>query len=442
MSREKTAQLGLAMCTALVVGNMIGSGVFLLPASLAPYGWNAIVGWLVTIAGGLCLAGVFAGLSRRLPLEGGAYAYAKAAFGPAAAFVVAWSYWIATWVGNAGLAIAAVSYLGVLAPAVQDPVAGALTACGLVWLLTFVNCMGVRSAGGVQLVTAILKVMPLAAVIVLAAMVLGGGDAPPPPPLNLSDLTLPAIGATAAMTLWALLGLESATIPAARVSNPSTTIPRATLLGTAIASVIYLAVCGAVILLMPAAETAGSPAPLADFVARYWPGAGADVARKVIAAFAVISALGAMNGWVMMQGEMPYAMARNGQFPKWLDKLSSRGVPVRAHILSSSLLTALILTNLSRSTGELFTFFILIATNANLVAYLSSSVALLWLMVKRRMMGSVALGIVGVLGGLYSIGALVGAGPEAGLWGLALLAVGAVWYVVNRAVAARRTLEV
>ncbi|RZJ41045.1 MAG: amino acid permease, partial [Brevundimonas sp.] len=130
MSREKTAQLGLAMCTALVVGNMIGSGVFLLPASLAPYGWNAIVGWMVTIAGGLCLAGVFAALSRRLPLEGGGYAYARAAFGPAAAFMVAWSYWIATWVGNAGLAVAAVSYLGVLAPGLQHPVAGALTACG------------------------------------------------------------------------------------------------------------------------------------------------------------------------------------------------------------------------------------------------------------------------------------------------------------------------
>ncbi|RZJ96811.1 MAG: amino acid permease [Brevundimonas sp.] len=292
-----------------------------------------------------------------------------------------------------------------------------------------------------QLVTAILKVLPLAAVIVLAALVLGGGNAPPPPLLNLSDLTLPAIGASAALTLWALLGLESATIPAARVKDPSSTIPRATLLGTAIASVIYLAVCGAVILLMPAAETAGSPAPLADFVARYWPGAGADMARKVVAAFAVISALGAMNGWVMMQGEMPYAMARERQFPGFLAKLSSRGVPVRAHILSSSLLTALILTNLSRSTGELFTFFILLATNANLVAYLASSAALLWLMAKRKMTGSVALGIVGLLGGLYSIGALVGAGPEAGLWGLALLAVGGVWYAVNRALAARRVSE-
>jgi APA family basic amino acid/polyamine antiporter len=225
------------------------------------------------------------------------------------------------------------------------------------------------------------------------------------------------------------------------VSPPSRTSPRATLLGTAIASANYLAVCGAVILLMPATETAGSPAPLADFVARYWPGAGGDVARKVVAAFAVISAVGAMNGWVMMQGEMPYAMAREGQFPSFLGKLSSRGVPVRAHILSSSLLTALILTNLSRSTGELFTFFILLATNANLVAYLSSSVALLWLMAKRKMTGSVVLGVIGLLGGLYSIGALVGAGPEAGLWGLALLAVGGVWYFINRMLASRRVLE-
>lgn len=425
------------MCTSLVVGNMIGSGVFLLPASLAPYGWNAIFGWLVTIAGGLCLAGVFAALARRLPLEGGAYAYAKAAFGPAAAFVVAWSYWVCLWVGNAALAVAAVSYLGVLVPALQPPVPAAFAAIGFVWFLTFVNCLGARSVGGVQVVTSVLKLLPLVAVVVLAVMALTSGAAPEPPPLRAADFSIPAVAASAALTLWALLGLESATVPAAKVRDPARTIPRATLLGTAIASALYLAVCAAVILLMPAAETAASGAPLADFVARYWPGAGAGTARKVLAAFAVISALGALNGWILLQGEMPYALARDGVLPKWMARLSSRGVPVRAQLVSTGLLTALVLTNLTRSTGDLFTFFILLATNANLVAYLASSLAMLWLMAKRRMTGSAMLAGVGVLAGLYAVAALIGAGPEAGLWGLVLLITGGLYYGVSRLLAAR-----
>jgi len=431
--------LGFWMCTALVVGNMIGSGVFLLPASLAPYGWNAIVGWVVTIAGGLCLAGVFATLSRRFPREGGPYVYTREAFGRSAGFVVAWSYWISLWVGNAAIAAAAVSYLAVFAPGMLAvPMLPAIVTCAVVWLFTAINLMGVRWAGGVQVATTALKLLPLAAVALIAVIVLTSGHAPPVPPLRMADLSLGAVTASAALTLWALLGLESATVPADRVKDPTRTIPRATMVGTVAAGVIYLVVCAAVILLMPADQAAASNAPLADFVARYWPGAGGGTARLVLAAFAAISALGALNGWIMLQGEMPYAMARDGVFPRWLARLSPRGVPVRAHLVSSSLLTVLVLMNGSKSMADLFTFIILLATNASLIAYLACALALLKMMHERKLAGSTALAAVGVLGGLYALGAMIGAGSEAALWGFVLLLVGGLYHLVARRIEARR----
>ncbi|MEX0644555.1 MAG: amino acid permease, partial [Parvularculaceae bacterium] len=281
--------LGFWMCTALVVGNMIGSGVYLLPAALAPFGWNSVFGWLLTIAGGLCLAFVFAQLSRALPKAGGPYAYAREAFGPAPAFLVAWAYWISIWVGNAAVVTGSVSYLSVFFPDIATSQGlPAIIAVAAIWILTAVNLRGASAAGGVQLVTTIIKVIPLVAVIVLAVVVffgLGGNARVAPPPLVVSDLGFAGVTAAATLTLWALLGIESATVPAEKVDDPTRTIPRATMAGMAIAGVLYLFTCSAVVLLLPATELAASAAPFTDFVARYFdPRAGV-----LIAAFAAIS---------------------------------------------------------------------------------------------------------------------------------------------------------
>ncbi|PTT74228.1 amino acid permease, partial [Pseudomonas sp. HMWF010] len=162
------------MCVALVVGNMIGSGVFMLPASLAPYGWNAVVGWVLTIGGALCLAFVFARLAKAFPQGGGPYIYTQEAFGPSAGFMVAWSYWISVWVGNAAIAAGTVSYLSVFYPgiATQTGLHCAITLI-MIWGLTIMNCFGARLAGGMQVITTALKLLPLMGVILLAAVVLG-----------------------------------------------------------------------------------------------------------------------------------------------------------------------------------------------------------------------------------------------------------------------------
>lgn len=417
------------MCTALVVGNMIGSGVFMLPASLAPYGWNAVFGWLITIAGGVALAFVFAGLSREFPKAGGPYAYTQEAFGPLVGFMVAWSYWISLWVGNAAIATGAVSYLSVIFPAIAKvPGLHLLLTLASVWIMVGINILGARAAGGVQVVTTVLKLLPLVAVAGLAFWVIGSDHGASLTPFRASDIHPGGITAAAALTLWALLGLESATVPAGKVVDPTRTIPRATLVGTVFTGLIYLLVCSAVVLLTPVDALKVSNAPLSDFVALHW---GAT-AGKVLALFAAISAFGALNGWVLLQGEMPYAMARGGVFPAFLGKESKRGSPVRAHLMSAGFLTVLVAMNYAKSMADVFTFIALLATTASLFTYLACALAALKLQYVGRITKTTALTVIAILAGLYAVFTLAGAGGPAVVWGLVLLAIGAPFYWLTR----------
>ncbi|ATE65099.1 APC family permease [Rhizorhabdus dicambivorans] len=421
MTGKENRPLGPIMATALVVGNMIGSGVYLLPASLAPYGWNVIPAWGITIAGSLAIAAVFAGLCRSHTQTGGPYVYVRAAFGNDLAFFVAWAYWISLFVGNGAIAVAAVSYMSAFVPTLATD---ALLSTGitilLVWTMTAINISGTRNAGWVQLIATALKVLPLVAVVIIAAMAAPQGD------LSLPDPHRPAIGLAAistagTLTLWAFLGLESATVPAGKVANPQRTIPLATLGGTALTGVIYLFACTAVILLLAPEVAAHSAAPFAAVIERYW-GSGA---AHVVAAFAMISAIGALNGWILLQGEMPAAMAAGGVFPKALARLAPNGVPVRAHILSTALVTAILALNASRTTVDMFTFIALLATTASLLMYIAVAAAALKL-------GGVRPWIA-IAAALYSFWALYGAGVEANKLGLLLVLAGVpVWWLMRR----------
>jgi len=427
--------LGFWMCVALVVGNSIGSGVFLLPASLAPYGLNSVIAWGFTACGAILLAIVFARLSRAFPAAGGPYAYVNLAFGPLTAFIVAWGYWISIWVGNAAIATGAVSYLTPLLPWIASvPGASVGVTLFFLWLLTFVNWYGIQASGWVQSVTTVLKVMPLLAIALLGLFTLRSGNvaAAGGIPLSLSGTT-----AAATLTLWALLGLESATIPADKVRDPSRTIPAATLLGTVITAVICIVACTTVLLLVPPQTLAQSNAPFVDLATQYW---GIN-AGKLLAVFAAISGFGALNGWILLQGELPNAMAKSGVFPKVFARESPRRTPTFALFFSSGLVTLLILTNYQKSMVSIFTFMILLSTTACLVLYALCSLALLRLQwtgqlgheplgAPRR--GTIPLAVVGVIATAYSLWAIVGAGAQAVLWGSVLLLFGVPLYFLIR----------
>lgn len=434
MANEPEArQLGLPMTIALVVGNIIGAGVFLLPAALAPYGVNAVIGWLVTIAGALCLAFVLAEFAK--DRTGGPYAYTREAFGPPTAFIVMWSYWISIWTANAAIAIAATSYLSRLVPAIDaTPAVAASLTIALVWLFTLINMQGARAAGVTQLVTTVLKLIPLLAVFLLAAWLFGSGGARQPQ-LMPAPVSGGAIAGAAALALWSVIGFEAATLPVGKIVNPRRTVPIATVVGTLIAGLFSLLACAGVLLLLPGAQAAVSPAPFADAVRPLLGNSAVDA----IAAFAVISALGALNGWVLCSGEVPLTLAREGVFPAWFGATSRSGAPVRAQFLSSLLASLLVLTNYSKSMTGLFTFMGLISAATTLVLYLACAAAALKLRIAPRSKIVPALAAVSTL---YCLWAFWGVGAESMLWGAVLLATGVpVYLLMRRSVRSSREQE-
>jgi len=385
------------MTVALVMGNMIGSGVFLLPAGLAPYGWNAVSGWIVTIAGALCLAHVLARLTAAANGPIGPAELVERSFGPLAGFLIGFSFWVSVWAGTATISIGAVSYASSFLPILgAHP---ALSAAGVIWAVTLVNLLGTRSAGGFQLVTTVLKLTPLIVVAVLIAVVLGkeGGAAITPFPAE--GLSLGQTNAAAALTLWAMVGFEAACAASGKIANPERNVPRATVLGALLSGIFYFIVCSGIALMLPAAKVATSNAPFELFVATFWsPGPAA-----FIALFAAISAVGAVNGWVLVQGEVPYEMAERRLMPRWFGTAAANGVPVRAILVSSILSSVLVLANSSRSMGGLFTFMALLTTSVTLWLYLACAAVAL----KRRI--AVPAAIAGLLFGVWS---LWGAGME------------------------------
>jgi APA family basic amino acid/polyamine antiporter len=373
-------KVGLFIATALVVGNMVGSGVFLLPSSLAPFGGISLLGWLFTSAGAAVVALLLAGLARRLPRAGGPYAFTREGLGRLPAFLVAWGYWISIWSGNAAISVAFVGYLAAFHPPLaQSPALGAGTALAAVWFLTGVNALGVREAGIVQVLTTVLKLLPLLAVGTLGLLFLNPDHFVPFNPS--AQPTVSAVTATATLTLWAFVGLESATIPADSVKNPARTIPRATVLGTLVAALVYVLATVGVMGALPAGELAGSTAPFADAAARMWGG----WARPAVAFGAAVSAFGALNGWILLQGQMPLAAARDGLFPGVFGKVSRRGTPVAGLVISSVLVTGLMALNFTASLVDQFTFIILLATLSTLIPYIFSSLAELAMVARERM---------------------------------------------------------
>lgn len=421
-----TRDIGFPTAVALVTGNMIGSGVFLLPASLAVFGGLSLAGWVISATGSVLLALVFARLARADPAAGGPYAYTRQAFGDLAGFLVAWGYWISTWCTNAALAVAFVGYLDPFIPSiVRSPLSAAALAVATLWLLTVVNISGVRSAGRVQVVTTTLKILPLVFVAI------AGLAAFTPAHFVVAAESGPAVARdlmqVVTLTLWAFLGLECATIPASAVRDPDRTIPRATIIGTAIAAVIYLASTIGVMSLVAPAALAKTTAPYAD-AARVVAG---DWAAAMVAIGAAISCFGALNGWILMVGQLPMAVARDGLFPAVFGRTTGRGTPAAGMLLAAGLSTALIAMNYSQSLVALFTRIILLATLSTLVPYVFCSLAAFILKPAgthdRR--ASPWPAIVAALAFVYSMVAVGGAGHEVVYLGFLLLLAGLPVYV-------------
>ena len=434
MIEAETAQtrrsLGIWSATALVVGNMIGSGVFLLPASLAPFGAASLLGWGLSTVGALLLALAFADLGRRYPICGGPYTFSRIAFGDFVGFMMAWCYWISTWCAVAAIAVAFTGSMTSLLPDwLGTPARAAACSLGVLWLCTACNLAGVRSAGIAQLITTILKLLPLIAIVVLGARAMNFTAFHPfnPSPDSLLQVTT----MSAALALWALLGFESATIPAEHVADARRTVPRATLIGIVIAAAVTVGACTVVLGLVPLERLKESPAPFADAAQALWGSGGAIV----MAAAMAVSCLGALNGWILIQGQIPFAAARDGLFPKPFAAVDERGTPRAGLVIGSALASFLVCTNYNGSLVSVFTSAALLATAACLLPYLLTAAAF-WKLDGGFADRAVWRKPVAALGFVYSIWALIGTGSVVLAWGAGLLLAGLPVYAWMKRAAA------
>lgn len=425
---QRRNNLGIWRATSLVTGNIVGSGLFLLPASLAIYGTMGLIGWALTSFGSICLALVFARLSQEFPKIGGPYAYSKEAFGDFVGFQMAWSYWVGTWASNAAIAIALVSYLSVFWPELSINTTFAFfVALATVWIFTFINIIGIKTAGTIQLVITILKVIPF---ILIAIFGIPQVNLENFTPLNPSGESLwTALSTSAALTLFTFLGLESATIPADDVENPEKTIPRATIMGTLLASVIYIGMMFILLGMIPPAELSSSLAPFADAAEIIF---GSWVV-PFIAGAAVLSILGTLNGWILVQGQIPVAAARDGLFPSFFAKLSDSGTPYVGLVISAGLMSIMLAMNYEADLVEQFTNIVIFTTFAVLLPYLYSTVAELYFLLSKPSHLSkgklIRATTVAMIAFFYTILITAGAGQKAVYLGMLFVFSGFPFYV-------------
>ena len=373
------SRLGLPAAIALVLGTIVGTGIFTAPAALASYGTVSLIALVVVTLGALALAVVFGRLSKRLPRSGGPYVYASDAFGPFAGFLTAWSYWISGWAGNAGIAVAWVGYVNEFVPVLDSRVTAVGATLVGIWLPALVVLSGVRNLGGFQVVTTAIKFAALLLVGVIGLFFVKSANFGP---FNATDGSWwGALSAAGAVLLFSYIGVESAAIVAGVVRDPSRNIGRATILGTLAAALIYILGIVTVFGTVGQAKLRESTAPFADAVDDMF---GGTAGGYVMAAAAVISGLGALTGWTLVTAELSYGAARDGVFPTVFTR-TRRDVAWVGVLVAAVLTSILVITNFTGGLNEAFERFVLLTSFTVTIPYLlSASAQLLWLLTRGR----------------------------------------------------------
>jgi len=408
---------GFWTATALVVGGVIGAGIYVVPSQFGAFGWTGVAAWLLGGAGALIIGRVLASLAAARPDEPGLIAIIGEIMGRIAGVLVGWGAWVSYWCSNAYIALTSARYAGDLVPGLAStPLRQALTACALIVALSILNLAGLKGAGRFQVATTLLKLLPLAAVLVILIM-LGTSDGGTftrevHAPFSASRL-LPAT----ALAMVAIIGFESASIASERIRDPERNIPRATMLGIIISCLVYLTVCTGISFTMPAAQLAASNAPVADFITQHW----GRWAGGAVAGFAVISTVGGLNVWIMLQSEVPLGLVRAGLLPEWLGRTNGRDIAVAPLVLASALSCLLLLLGCWRGGAAIMDFMLTLTAVTGVWIYAFAAFASLRL----------RLGVV--LGGLalvFSVAMMIGSGLEAFLLSLVLMLSALPLYVI------------
>jgi APA family basic amino acid/polyamine antiporter len=374
-------RFGLPQAIALIMGSIIGVGIFNLPTALASFGPITLISMLLTTIGAIVLALLFASLSRRLPADGGPYAYARAAYGNKIGFMNAWSYWITAWAGNAAIAVGWVLYVEhFINKGHSKGISILLVLVGL-WIPAVINLSGVKNMGSVQVLTTVIKFVALAFMSVAGLFFIERVNYRP---WNVSGQSaLAAIGGGMAIALFSYLGVETASVAAAKVRDPDRNVPKATILGTILTAVVYMVSLTVIFGVLPSSQLANASAPFstaadAMFGGTFW--------GNLLAVAVIISGFGALNGWTMICAEMPLAAANDGLFPVQFKRISDNGVPAFGVIASTVLASVAMIINYLGSSGEtVFTTLVLMTGITAAIPYAFSALAQLkWRLADHR----------------------------------------------------------
>lgn len=432
MGKDKSLkkELGLVMATALVAGNMMGSGIFMLPATLASKSGPlaTMIAWGLTGVGSICLALSFAKLGSKIPKTGGPYEYSKLAFGDFIGFINAWLYWNGSWIGNAAIITVIASYTATLIPIISNNhfVAFLYTSC-ILWIFTIINILGVKKAGILQTTITIFELILFICFIGVAAYHFKPSLIGELLPKGKGIETIPS---AAASTLWAFIGFETASVTAGEIRNPEKNVKRSTILGITIAIVMYMLISFFAMGAMSQKALSESTSPIADIMAQFL---GKGVSKLVLVG-AIICVLGTTVGWILTTARMSYAAGKDKVFPEFFAKVHPKyNTPHVSLIISGVLCNVLLLMNYTKSLIAAFNFIILLATLAYLPMYAFTAAAEIMLLVKTdkdfTLLKFIKNSFVPLIGFSYAVWAIYGSGSEAVMYGFILMLLGIPFYL-------------
>lgn len=370
MSSDQHRVIGFWKGWSIAVGCAIGSGIFMMPTMLAPYGLLGFGGWLVAGAGSILVALTMARLVKRIPKTGGPYVYVNEGLGTFSGFIIAWTYWVACVSAIAGISIAFVGYLGFFLPQIANSQIYALLASLLlIWIIVFLNIRSLENSSKFQLISTLLKLLPLIFIVLLGAFNFNVNNLPELNPSNLHPISL--IATVTTLVMWSFIGIETATVPADNVINPQETIPKVLIASVITILVLYILVSIAIAALVPTSELLNSSAPFALAASKILGVTGGTI----VSLGALISTLGSLNANTLTAGNLSLAAARDGLLPSKFVILSKNGTPIFTYLLTGAFVSILLILNYTKGIVNAFVFMAMLSTLSTLIAYAFCAIA-------------------------------------------------------------------
>ena len=370
MSSNQYRVIGFWRGWSIAVGCAIGSGIFMMPTMLAPYGLLGFGGWLVAGAGSILAALTMARLVKRIPKTGGPYVYVNEGLGDFSGFIIAWTYWVACVSAIAGISIAFVGYLGFFLPQIaSSQIYALLASLMLIWIIVFLNIRSLENSSKFQLISTLLKLVPLMLIVLLGASNFDTSNLPELNPTNLHPISL--IATVTTLVMWSFIGIETATVPADNVINPQETIPKVLIASVITILILYILVSIAIAALVPASELLDSSAPFALAASKILGVTGG----AIISIGALISTLGSLNANTLTAGNLSLAAARDGLLPSKFVILTKNGTPIFTYLLTGVFVSILLMLNYTKGMVNAFVFMAMLSTLSTLIAYAFCAIA-------------------------------------------------------------------